>query len=86
MKRPNHLQWALSAFYYRKIVKGLQLKTSYTVDAYSFKNVGLGASAALGSVQFYVMADNLLSYQNLAKSQSVSLQLGFNYIFKNNEN
>ena len=46
----------------------------------------LGMSAALGAVQFYIMADNLLDYQNLAKSQSVSLQLGFNYIFKNNEN
>ena len=86
MQRPNHFQWALSAFYYRKIFKGLQLKTSYTVDAYSFKNVGLGMSAALGPLQFYIMADNLLEYQNLAKSQSVSLQLGFNYIFKNNEN
>ena len=86
MKRPNHLQWALSAFYYRKFFKGLQLKTTYTVDAYSFKNVGLGMSAVLGPVQFYIMADNLLDYQNLAKSQSVSLQLGFNYIFKNNDN
>jgi len=43
-------------------------------------------SAVLGPVQFYIMADNLLDYQNLAKSQSVSLQLGFNYIFKNNDN
>ena len=34
----------------------------------------------------YEVLDNLLEYQNLAKSQSVSLQLGFNYIFKNNEN
>jgi hypothetical protein len=86
MKRPNHLQWALSTFYYRKLLKGLQIKATYTVDTYSFKNVGLGVSTALGPVQFYVMADNLLDYQNLAKSQSVSLQLGFNYIFKNNEN
>jgi len=86
IKRPNHLQWALSAFYYRKILKGLQLKTTYTVDAYSFTNIGLGMSASLGALQFYIMADNLLEYQNLAKSQSVSLQLGFNYIFKNNEN
>ena len=86
MKRPNHLQWALSLFYYRKLYKNLQLKTSYTVDVFSFSNVGLGMSAALGPVQFYIMADNLLEYLNLAKSQSVSLQLGFNYIFKNNEN
>ena len=85
MKRPNHFQWALSAFYYRKFLKGLQFKATYTVDTYSFKNVGLGVSTALGPVQFYVMADNLLDYQNLAKSQSVSLQLGFNYIFKNYE-
>ena len=86
MKRPNHLQWALSLFYYRRFYKNLQLKTTYTVDEFSFTNFGLGISAALGPVQFYIMADNLLEYQNLAKSQSVSLQLGFNYIFKNNEN
>lgn len=86
MKRPNHLQWALSLFYYRRFYKNLQLKTTYTVDEFSFTNFGLGMSAALGPVQFYIMADNLLEYQNLAKSQSVSLQLGFNYIFKNNEN
>lgn len=86
MNRPNHLQWALSLFYYRRLYKNLQLKTSYSVDEFSSSNVGLGMSAALGPVQFYIMADNLLEYQNLAKSQSVSLQLGFNYIFKNNEN
>tara|TARA_B110000971_G_scaffold109724_1_gene112433 strand:- start:2326 stop:3246 length:921 start_codon:yes stop_codon:yes gene_type:complete len=86
MKRPKHIQWAFSAFYYRKLLKGLQLKTTYTVDSYSFKNIGLGIATSLGSVQFFVMAYNLLEYQNLAKSQSVSLQLGFNYKFKNNEN
>ena len=86
MKRPKHIQWAFSAFYYRKLLKGLQLKTTYTVDSYSFKNIGLGIATSLGPVQFFVMADNLLEYQNLAKSQSVSLQLGFNYKFKNNEN
>ncbi len=87
MKRPNHLQWALSLFYYRKFLRGLQLKTTYTIDTYSSSNIiGLGAATSLGPVQFYMLADNLLEYQNVAKSQSVSLQLGFNYIFKNNEN
>ena len=86
MKRPKHIQWAFSLFYYRKLLKGLQLKTSYSVDAYSFANIGLGAATSLGPVQFYILADNLLDYQNLAKSQSVYLQFGFNYKFKNNEN
>lgn len=37
------------------------------------------------NINFYIATDNLLRYQNIAKAQSVSLQLGFNYIFKNNE-
>ena len=86
MKRPKHIQWAFSLFYYRKLLRGLQLKTTYTIDAYSSSNIGLGAATSLGPVQFYILADNLLDYQNLAKSQSVYLQFGFNYKFKNNEN
>lgn len=85
VNRPKMPQVALTAFYYRKLFKQLRLKATYTLDSYSFNNVGLGMSAHFGPVNFYVMADNLLEFQNLAKAQSVSLQLGFNYIFTKNE-
>ena len=81
VNRPKQPQLALTAYYYRRLFKGLRAKATYTIDSYSFNNVGLGVSAHLGSFNFYVMADNFLQYKNIYNAQSVSLQLGFNYIF-----
>ncbi len=79
--RPRSPQLALSAFYYRRIFNFLSGKVTYTVDSFSKTNVGLGISSHLGNINFYIMADNLLEYQNLAKANSASVQLGLNYIF-----
>lgn len=85
INRPKGPQAALTAYYYRRLFDGLSAKATYTVDSYSFKNIGLGISAHLGNINFYLMADNFLQYQNIYNAQSVSLQLGFNYIFNKNE-
>ncbi|CAH8291936.1 hypothetical protein EV196_10722 [Mariniflexile fucanivorans] len=85
INRPRQPQAALTLYYYRKLFKGLSMKTTYTADSYSLNNIGFGLSANLANVNFYVMADNLLQYKNIYDAQSVSLQLGFNYIFKKNE-
>ncbi len=86
IKRPKQPELALAAYYYRKLFKGLRAKATYTIDSYSAYNIGLGLSAHIGPVNFYVMADNFLQYSNLYNAQSLSLQLGFNYIFNKNEN
>ncbi|MCF7569555.1 DUF5723 family protein [Sabulilitoribacter arenilitoris] len=86
INRPKQPQVALTAYYYRRLFNGLSAKATYTIDSYSFNNVGLGVSAYLGPLNFYVMADNFLQYKNIYNTQSVSLQLGFNYIFNKNEN
>ena len=85
MSRPKQPQAALTTYYYRRLFKGLRAKATYTIDSYSFNNIGLGLSAHLGNINFYVMADNFLQYKNIYNAQSVSLQLGFNYIFNKNE-
>ena len=85
INRPKQPQIALTLYYYRKLLKGLSAKTTYTLDSYSLYNIGLGLSANLGNLNFYLMADNILQYKNIYNAQSVSLQLGFNYIFKKNE-
>ena len=59
----------------------LAAKATYTVDSYSYSNVGLGLATDIGKFNFYIAADNLLRYGNLAKAKSVSLQLGFNIKF-----
>lgn len=85
ISRPKKPQLALTAYYYRRLFKGLRIKAAYTLDSYSFNNLGLGVSAHFGNLNFYVMADNFLQYKNIYNAQSVSLQLGFNYIFNKNE-
>ncbi|PVW13343.1 DUF5723 family protein [Marixanthomonas spongiae] len=76
--RPKGPQLAGTLFYYRRLWDFLSAKATYTVDPYSFSNVGLGVVANLGKFNAYLAADNLLRYGNLAKAKSVSLQLGFN--------
>jgi hypothetical protein len=85
VNRPKQPQLALTAYYYRRIFNGFRLKASYTIDSFSYTNVGLGVSTHFGPVNFYILADNLLEYQNLAKAQSASLQFGLNLVFGRGE-
>lgn len=73
---------ALTGFYQRNVSDKLHLKATYTVDSYSYTNIGLGMSANLGKFNMYFMADNLLEYRDVSKSNSLSLQFGFNFIFE----
>jgi hypothetical protein len=76
--RPKGPQMAGTLFYYRRFTDFLAAKVTYTADPYSYSNVGLGLVTDLGKFNFYIAADNLLHYGNIAKAKSVSLQLGFN--------
>ena len=76
--RPKGPQMAGTLFYYRRLYNFLSAKATYTVDPYSFSNLGLGLVADIGIVNFYIAADNLLRLENIAKAKSISLQLGFN--------
>ena len=74
--RPRRPQFALSGFYYRRLFDVFNLKMTYTLDEFSFYNIGLGASMHIGKFNMYLMGNNLLELQNISKAQSVSLQLG----------
>ena len=74
---------AFTTYYRRRILKGLHAKATYTLDSYSYKNIGLGISSMIGPVNLYVLADNLLEYRDVSKANSLSFQLGLNVIFKN---
>lgn len=78
--RPKAPQLAGTLFYYRRLTPSLSAKATYTIDQYSYYNVGLGMAANFGKLNFHLAADNLMWYTNLAKAKSVSLQLGFNII------
>lgn len=78
--RPVNSQFAATLFYERRFGKVLSSKFTYTMDSYSLYNIGLGVSGKFGLVNMYLAADNLLSYQNLAKANSISFQFGLNII------
>jgi len=80
INRPRGPQAALTAFYQRRFGNFMALKTTYTIDKFSFTNLGLGLNLQAGPVNIYAMADNLLSYRNIADSRYASFQLGLNII------
>jgi len=80
INRPRGPQAAFTAFYMRRLGNSLALKTTYTIDKYSFSNIGLGLNVQAGPVNFYAMVDNLLAFENLADSHYTSFQLGLNII------
>ncbi len=80
INRPRGPQAALTAFYQRRFGRALSLKATYTIDKFTFTNVGLGMNLQAGPVNFYVLADNLLGYQNIPDSHYASFQFGLNII------
>ncbi len=78
--RPKRPQYAASLFYYKRWFKYLRTKVTYTIDDYSYYNFGFLLSSHIDKINFYISANNLLEYTNLAKARGVSLQFGFNVI------
>jgi hypothetical protein len=80
MSTPRAPMLALTAYYRRRLLQGLQMKATYTIDSYSYSNIGLGLTTKIGVVNFYAMADNLLAYRDVAKANALTFQIGFNII------
>ncbi|WP_025743970.1 DUF5723 family protein [Aquimarina pacifica] len=78
--RPRRTQYAASLFYYKRITNFLRTKLTYTVDDYSYYNVGFLLSTHIKKINFYISANNLIEYANLAKARGAAVQLGFNFI------
>lgn len=80
MSTPRAPMLALTAYYRRRLLQGLQMKATYTIDSYSFSNIGLGLTTKIGVVNFYAMANNLLAYNDVSKANALTFQIGFNII------
>lgn len=80
--RPYNPQSIITAFYNRKLSKNLNTKFTYSIDKYSFTNFGFGLSVGASHFNSYLMLNNLLGLKDVYKAQSLSLQLGFNLIFR----
>jgi len=80
MSTPKEPMMALTGYYRRRILQGLQMKATYTIDSYSSSNIGLGLTTKIGVFNFYAMADNLLAYKDISKANALTFQIGFNII------
>jgi hypothetical protein len=79
--RPLSPQLALTGFYQKSITNKIHTKVTYTIDDFSYANIGAGLSAQFGKVNLYGMVDNILEFSNLSAANSLSLQVGINLIF-----
>ncbi len=80
--RPTGPRLALTGFYERRFLKGLMGKFTYTIDDFSYTNIGAGLSAKIGKVNVYGIVDNIFGLPNLADTNTASFQLGVNLIFR----
>lgn len=80
INRPRGPQAAITGFYIRRLGNILAVKATYTADKFSYTNLGFGLNLQAGPINLYALADNLLSYGNIAASNYASFQLGLNII------
>lgn len=79
--RPTTVLWAVTGFYSREFTDMINAKVTYTVDRFSFYNIGVGLSARINRFNLFIAADNLLALPQVRDSNYQSVQLGMNLIF-----
>ena len=79
--RPLSQQFALTGFYEKSFSHKLHTKVTYTVDNYSYYNIGVGVSAQVWKINFYGILDNIAELTDISSANNVSLQFGFNLLF-----
>ena len=79
--RPLSPLLSLTGFYEKSLSEKIHAKVTYTIDDYSFYNIGAGISMQFGKVNFYGMIDNIAQFNDITSANNLSFQLGFNVIY-----
>ncbi|ARV07666.1 hypothetical protein BTO04_13620 [Polaribacter sp. SA4-10] len=79
--RPLRNEYAFTGFYEKSITSKIDAKLTYTLDNYSYNNIGLGISAQIWNMNFYGIVDNIAHLSDISSAKNVSLQFGFNLLF-----
>ncbi len=72
---------SVSAFYERNFSNFLQMRAHYTVNRFSYTNIGITSSFHIWKLNLFASVDNIIGLTNLAKTNSVSAQFGLNVVF-----
>ncbi|MDT0650538.1 DUF5723 family protein [Autumnicola edwardsiae] len=84
VNRPKGITLSMTAYYDKLITEKFGFRAAYTIDDYSFTNIGLMAHRTFNNFNIYLAANNLLGFPNFAKTNSTSLQFGIQFIFNDN--
>lgn len=79
--RPKGFVTRFTAYWDRKINDKHRFKVGYSIDDYSYTNIGLMYTATFKKFNVYFAVNNLLAFPNLAKANNASLQLGMQFVF-----
>lgn len=78
--RPTGPKFAITGFYERKFAKFLNTKVTYTVDDFSYTNIGFGISSNFWKLNMYATASNIIGFTDIANSNTAAFQFGINFI------
>ncbi len=79
--RQGSVDWAVTAFASHDFNRYISTKFTYTYDAYSPVNLGLGISTHYKIFNLFATADNLLHLFKIKESNYQSVQFGMNFVF-----
>ena len=82
VNRPKGPTYGVTAYYDRKVTDNFRFRVAYGADEYTLTKLGLMMSTRIENFNFYIAANDIIGYTNLAKANSASLQLGLQFIFK----
>ena len=78
---PVHTYIAGTLFFEKRFTPLLQAKLTYTVDPFSFANIGGAFSVQTGPFNMYFAAENLLRMNNIYHAKHLGFKFGMNLIF-----
>lgn len=77
---PATVQWGATIFYAKKFNPYLAAKLTYTVDSFTYTNIGIGLSTHISNFNFFLAADNLIGIFSPKDSNYQSLQMGMSFL------
>ena len=84
INRPSNFLYRISGFFESRLTKNTLAKVTYSLNNYSYDNLGLLLSTNFKKFNFYIATDNILSYADLARANNFSVQLGAQFVFHDN--
>ncbi len=82
--RPKGPTYGVTAYYDRKLTEQLRFRVAYGVDEFTLTKLGFMVSSRFKNFNAYIALNDIIGYSNLAKANSASLQIGMQFVFKDN--